>query len=46
MPPSAVPNYLMNPSYPYSHGFDAQETSFDGCDHNNSFDPDVIQEGL
>ena len=46
VPPSAVPYYSMHPSYPYSHGFDAQGTSFDGRDHNNSFDPDATQEGL
>ena len=46
VPPSAVQNYSMHPSYPYSHGFDAQGTRFDGCDHNNSFDPNAIHEGL
>ena len=46
VPQSAVPHYSMNLSYPYSHGFDTQGTSVDGRDHNNSFDPDVIQEGL
>ena len=46
VPPSAVPHYSMHPSYPYSHGFDAQGTSFDGRDHNNSFDPDATKEGL
>ena len=33
------------PSYPYSHGFDTQGTSFDGRDHS-SFDPDATQDGL
>ena len=46
VPPSAVPHYSMHPSYPYSHGFDTQGSSFDGHDHNNSFDPDATQEGL
>ena len=46
VPPSAVPYYSMHPSYLYSHGFDAQGTSFDGRDHNNSFNPDATQEGL
>ena len=42
VPPAAVPHYWMHPGYPYSHGFDAQGTSFDGHDHN-SFDPDATQ---
>ena len=46
VPPSAVPNYSMHLSYLYSYGFDAQGTSFDERDHNNSFDPNAIQEGL
>ena len=45
VPPTAVPHYSMHSGYPYSHGFDAQGTSFDGRDHN-SFDPDATQEGL
>ena len=46
VPLSAVPNYSMYPSFLYSHDFDAQGTNFDGRDHNNSFDPNTIQEGL
>ena len=41
VPPAAVPHYSMHPGYPYSHGFDAQGTSFDGRDHN-SFDRLVL----
>ena len=46
--PAPVPHYSMHPGYPYSHSFDAQgtSTSFDGSDHNSSFDPDATQEGL
>lgn len=33
VPPATVPHYSMDPGYLYSHGFDAQGTSFDGRDH-------------
>ena len=46
--PASVPHYSMHPGYPYSHSFDAQgtSTSFDGSNHNSSFDSDTTQEGL